>query len=456
LVAAVGALSAWQPLAALAAVGVLYLLLRGERVLPDLFALLLVGNVVLTYGFANLGLRLEGVPLPLTELILLPMAGYCLLSRRTLPDMGLPGVLMAALLVFASLRLILDYPAHGNFALRDFTTPLETLALVVGFWCFTRFGLRWAHRVWLAASLCVLAYGLLFPFAAQLEQAGPIVGIYQNIPLLGQYAGSGPAILFAFFFVLLRLRAPTSIVLGAACLGVVAIFQLRGLYIALPLGALVVMLAGGRIGTGLAVKIGGSVAIGLILLALVLPLGPQGRLGPVSASFATSQLATLLGREGPGDGSFGDRIEWVTQIWQQQAESPLKLVFGLGLGPDLAGGALTTGDQLIRKPHNDYLEMMARFGLVGLLLWGAFFASLLRPVWLSLSRQGISADERSFQLFALAGASAYMLIAATQPVLAFPYGTVPLFSLLGMGLAQARIVEARARQVADSTTRSTP
>ena len=32
----------------------------------------------------------------------------------------------------------------------------------------------------------------------------------------------------------------------------------------------------------------------------------------------------------------------------------------------------------------------------------------------------------------------YLGIAATQPLLAFPYGTVPLFFIMGMGIAAAR------------------
>jgi O-antigen ligase len=448
---ATGAVTALHPLGGFAVMAAAYVMLRKEGIAQDAVALLIAGNAILTLGFANLGLHLGGMPIPLTELILLPLVALCLLQPRWLQGMGLPGVFLAGILTVAVLRLILDYPNHGTFALRDFTTPLEALAVVAGFWAYNRFGLKWADQVWRLSCLGVLVYGLLlFPLGERLAEMGPVVGLEQATPLLGQYAGTGPAVVAAFFFFLLRGKAPLSMLLGAGCLGVVAMLQLRGLYLALPLGAVVVMLAGSKLGTGLSRRIAGTIVVGVCLLAFVLPLGPEGRMGPVSASFATSQLGTLFGQEGPGEGSFQDRVEWLTSIWEQQAQSPANLIVGLGLGPDLADGAKAYGEQLIRKPHNDYLEILARFGLVGLVLWMGLFASLLRPIWRSAGSSTISANERSFQLWVLAAASAYMLIAATQPLLAFPYGTMPLFILLGMGLALARQAEARAQRATEA------
>ena len=38
----------------------------------------------------------------------------------------------------------------------------------------------------------------------------------------------------------------------------------------------------------------------------------------------------------------------------------------------------------------------------------------------------------------LANSVVYLFISATQPLLAYPYGTIPLFGILGAGLALAR------------------
>ena len=427
-----------QPLAGIALVLAAYLALRGQAAFRDAVILLLLGNTVLTYGFANVGLNFGGLPVPLTELLLLPLVGWCLLSPNSLRSLGLPGVFLAAFVVVASLRLIFDFPQHGNDAIRDFTTPLEALALVVGFWAFNRYGLAWAFRIWKLVFVSVIFYALLFPWSEQLAAAGPMVGLQQPVPLLGQYSGSGPAVATAFFFCLLVFRPPVSVVLAAVALGCVALFQLRGLYLALPFATLLVFLASSRVENGFVAKMATSLVIGGLIFVLIMPLGLQGRLGPVTPSFVTEQIRTLIGREGTGDGSYEDRLGWLDRAWEDLTSKPSTLIFGLGLGPDLAGGFKSDDDSLVRKPHNDYMEVLPRLGVVGFAAWMAFLLSVLLPIWRGVASKHALPEERTFLLGVIVGAACYLLLAATQPLLAFPYGTVPLFIFLGMGLALAR------------------
>src|SRR5437867_2727236 len=44
-----------------------------------LFAFVLIGAIVLTYGFANVGFRLDEIPVPLADLLLLGLVPYSLL-----------------------------------------------------------------------------------------------------------------------------------------------------------------------------------------------------------------------------------------------------------------------------------------------------------------------------------------------------------------------------------------
>jgi O-antigen ligase len=429
-----GAVSVWQPLVALGIVAILLCLLRGEGLVRDAFALILIGNVVLNYGFANIGISLGGLPLPFTDLVLIGLAGWVLLHRRDIDQFGASGFFLAGILGFALLRLFIDLPRYGTLAVRDFTTPLEASTVLVGFWLFNRYGLDWSRRLWLATSLCVLAYCLLFPLRDQLVAMSPFVGLQQPVPLVGNYSGSGPAVLAALFFFLLLLRPPLSVLLGALGLILVAYFQSRGLYLVLPIACLVAVLASGGIKTRLPSRLAASAILCLVLLVVVLPLGPQGRLGPVTAGLVGTQIGTLFGQEGPGAGSYEDRLEWLDQTWAAQSETLGGPIWGVGLGPDLTGGA-SGGPESIRKPHNDYLEIFGRFGAIGVILWAGFFVSLLRPICRGLRSTALSAAERSFLLWLLTTSVAYMLVSATQPQLAFPYGTLPLFTLLGMGLA---------------------
>jgi O-antigen ligase len=89
----------------------------------------------------------------------------------------------------------------------------------------------------------------------------------------------------------------------------------------------------------------------------------------------------------------------------------------------------------VRKPHNDYLEAYARLGLLGLVL----FIGILGTALVSIVRGARAAlgVEASFMWFVVAQSLVLLVIAATQPLLAFSYGTVPLFFTLGAALAVA-------------------
>ena len=436
LLALAGAVSVVEPLAGAVVILLTYLLVRNRGVFRDALVVLLVGNVTLTYGFANVGLRLGGIPVPLTEILLLPVAAFALLRLRSLSGLGPPATLLVGLLTLASVRLVVDVPRWGNLALRDFTTPLEAIALVVGFWAVREYGVRWCARLCLGAALAVLAYGALFPLRDSIATLGPTVGLQQAVPLLGQYSGAAPAVAAALFLFLLRFRAPWSPILGAASLAVIALLQSRGLYLAIPLAGLSVLLVAGNFGGAFPARLAGSVVLGGFMLLLLVPLGPQGRMGPVSAGFASSQIVTLLGRDGPGAGSFDHRVHWAQELWSRQNQAVGSVIWGVGMGPDLADGA-AGGQEFIRKPHNDYLEVFARFGVLGLGLWLGLVGASLNAV-----RRGIKAatdpESKTFLVWILAASLVYLFVAATQPLLAFPYGTMPLFLMLGMGLALAR------------------
>ncbi|HLF70735.1 MAG TPA: hypothetical protein VI759_01080 [Dehalococcoidia bacterium] len=437
VLALVGAVSVVMPLLAIGLALAVCMALRGEKLVEDGIVLLLAGTIILNYGFANVGVNLGPLPLPLTEVVLFALVGWCLVQPKWLHGLGLPGLLLAAVLLLATLRLIVDMPRYSTLAVRDYTTPLEAMVLLVGFWAFNRFGLKWCERLWLLLALAALAYGLLYPIREAIVAASPVVGLQQAVPLLGQYQGVGAIISAGFFLFLLRFKAPWSFLLGAACLLIVALFQARGLYLVLPLTAVVITFAAGRLKTSLPQRLAGTIFAGVLLMLVVMPLAPSGRMGPVTASFTTQQLGTLIGRKGPGDGSYEDRIGWIRLSWERQTASVTNLIAGVGLGPDLANGA-AAGPELTRKPHNDYIEIINRYGLAGAILWAGLFASLLLPIWRAATSRTHSERERAFLVWVIAGSFVYMFIAATQPLLAFPYGTIPLFMLLGMGLAQAR------------------
>jgi hypothetical protein len=258
------------------------------------------------------------------------------------------------------------------------------------------------------------------------------------VPLLGSFSGvSTAAAAGFFFFALIRPFGRLSYVLAAGFLAELAVFQQRGIYLAIPVAAILVWaLAGssGRARTGLAA----AFATGVIALALFLPLAPEGRLGPVSPWFTVSQLRTLQGGAGPGSGSYQARVTWFHQVVDEvRARGTEGWLGGVGLGPDLIGNSH------LRKPHNDYLEVFGRLGLPALLIFVGMLLTAVNAVRVAARRADSETSRFLWWIFAVA--VVFILIAATQPLLAFPYGTIPLFSLLGAGLAlHDRVLRGRA------------
>jgi hypothetical protein len=168
---------------------------------------------------------------------------------------------------------------------------------------------------------------------------------------------------------------------------------------------------------------------------LVLVHGPEGRLGQVTPGFVTAHVSTLWGRDGPSAGSVEHRKQWMTTVIEEVREHRLAWLTGLGLGPDLTSGFEGNSGTLVRKPHNDYLEVFARLGLPALLLFGG----VLITAWVRVLRAArrVAPPEAGFLWWVVATAALFMLIAATQPLLFYTYGTMPLFVALGAGLAVA-------------------
>ena len=88
-------------------------------------------------------------------------------------------------------------------------------------------------RLWMGVAIVVVFYALFFPFLG--EGKGPQVGLQQPVFLFSQYVGIGPAVVSALFLFMLRLKSPWCWLVGAVCLAELAVLQMKGLYLAVPL-----------------------------------------------------------------------------------------------------------------------------------------------------------------------------------------------------------------------------
>lgn len=345
--------------------------------------------MVLNYGFVSLRIP-PGVPVG--EVMLLT----CLVTGNALRNLSAIArvVAVAPFLVWWCLgltRALLGIPEYGLWALRDASHVLESLFLIVGF-SFANSDLalgyfwRWLPRV----MACAAVYALTYPFADFVRATSPSITSPAGyaIPLFGNYIGIPGIVLLATCYVFLfrtkrsgtdRLVRMGVLVSLAAC---VLLVQTRTTYIQLFALCLIFLIYR----RSALKKWFGAAAI-VLVIAWALPatgIQLQGRLGQaVSVEFLADHLLSVTGESREGtEGSaagVGLRTGWWLSIYERVTSRPEKLMFGLGYGFPLVdfvalGKDYSAEGQVVREPHNSYISIVARIGIVGLLsfIWMHF------------------------------------------------------------------------------------
>lgn len=331
-----------------------------------------------------------------------------------------------------TVRVAVDLPVTGLNALRDSLFLLEATALLVGLAAGRLLG---RQRTITAIGWLLVAANLwlcLVPFQSWLEARSPIVGLQRPETLVAFNSQSFVPLWGIAFAVFWRHRAAPVLLFAALAANVLSQYRLSYLL-------LIPVLLGGRF---LDRRVGGEhrrertrparlrwAAFGLIALLIISSFTPvfRGRFGQVGVESVLVQLGTLAGGQGPGEGSIDDRAGWWRFSISEVGSSPTALVFGTGLGTDLNNGFRTPDGGLVRKPHNDYLEVPARLGLLGAFLWFGGVAQL--GVGLYRRRRDRLAG------FALIGLLVVLAVSFVQPLLAWSYVAIPLWGLVGSALA---------------------
>jgi O-antigen ligase len=401
------------------------------------------GLMVLNYGFNNIGVPTPAGRVPVAEValaLLLPLVPRAVWEQVWGTWLGL---LLALVVALAAIRAAFDFGTWGSTAVRDALYAFDVLFILVGLGVGRLFELRKVLR-WLTALMVVtLAYYSLYPLRETLVAAGPQVGIQRPTPLLGSFS-SGVVIATAPFLLLVnRRRVHLAAVLGsAAALAILGVIQERAVYLGLLLAIAVVWEATRTAGTrsripprvALIPLIG---VLGLCLLALLPPL--PGRVGPIRPSFVIAQLGTVVGREGPSASvaTAEVRQRWWSEIWSDTVSSPTRLLLGVGYGKDLISFKLD-GKVPVRKPHNDYLEVFARAGIPGFLVWFGLLTNVLLRLRARVRTavQTGDADRARLAAWALALAVCSMVLSFFEPLMSFAYGSAVLFFVVGLGLSR--------------------
>ncbi len=185
----------------------------------------------------------------------------------------------------------------------------------------------------------------------------------------------------------------------------------------------------------------------LLAVALVLDLRVNLGAREVSAQQMFANAQSLLGAE--EDHDLTGTVAWRLQLWgavfDDVAYGDL-FVTGWGFGPNLGEmyGVAGEGEQPLRSPHNSHLNVLARMGVTGAVIWG-----LLWLVWFGAVGSRVSprhdvqpGSDAALAAWALAAVAGMLVNAVFDPTLEGPQVGVWFWSFVGFAVA---LVVARGR-----------
>ncbi len=433
--------------------------------LGDRYLLLLLG-VLLGYAFIGKGFAYLGLPpLYVGEMALL--TGFIIFLRTSCLIAALatlPSLFLAAAMAWVMLRTLPFVGMHGFDALRD------SVVIMYGGFAFIIIALllEGAHRIntvvrWYDgfSNIYVLAIPFIFAFNHFMADHIPhLPGT--DVPLIliapnevGVHL-SGAAV---FTVVGFRKATPLWIVLLVAALAMVCALSRGGMVaFAVPITFAALML--GKI-RELAIVL----VAGLAIFAVAYVLEPtftdyRETASSIERPISTRQIVNnIVSTVGEGqeqtEGTKRWRVDWWNVIVNNTVYGPYFWT-GRGFGLNLAeADGVMDNHRLthpLRSPHNVHVTILARAGVPGLALWGAFLASwlgmMMRTMW--IARRRGQTDWAALFLFIACYAMAMVINATFDVTLEAPVQGVWFWCLIGFGIGTVMVFRADGAPVARS------
>ena len=335
------------------------------------------GLLIFNYGF----MQLRVASVPLAEIILLLFlltANLPVLLRRFSYTLNSVPIYMWWCFGLFSAGYYLSI--NGIWALRDASQVIESLYILVGFSVFSVVNnRRYILSKYPGFIFILCIYALTYPFSVFLKSLSPtiVAGAGHSTPILFNYTNSSMMLLLGALFLVVSVRNDFIFqkygVVTAAILLLfsVGFFQARTLYLQI-IGLVVILL---YVKPSVAKQWLYILMAALLLLLLVSFSGLEieGRLGQrLSGEFLVNHVGTIFGvesagLEGTADG-IGQRIGWWLDIYDRLSADLIAMLVGLGFGFPLVDFGIAHG-VMVREPHNSYISILARTGLLGFLLW---------------------------------------------------------------------------------------
>jgi O-antigen ligase len=407
---------------------------------------ILGGYIVLNYGFDNLAIHLGGFPILIAYgLIYVSLALAVLAHRHLVPEaLREPALLcVLAILCLSLFHLPTDIPAYGSWAFRDCTMCFDGL--------FVLMGMLWAKKSdsshflmkWLMAVFIVnMFYSITLPWSEQIWSWSPQSGVYNAVPLLGNYHGSGDVLFAGAVFcicvgsyVISRPRWLMPLLVLGQLLGI-AVTQVRRMYLGIVVVILILILAGEiKKFARLFILVPAALAVVFAVTSWG-GLEISGRVGKVSLQFFADHLRSLSGAEDAPGSDPQTRVSMGREALQHFYAHP---VIGEGFGQPVTDEMDYDTGLITRTPHNTSITYLARLGVVGFSLWMAFHFCLWKRFYYAY-RQRRSADKQlyTFVLWFFLYYVLFMMTSLVESPFEYPASAIPFYFLIGFALGLIR------------------
>lgn len=414
----------------------------------------LAGFIVLNYGFNNWPLQLAGLSLPLGHV--LAVSALFLLAvgqKKSLKSLWRTPLIWAwaGLMLLSAAHLIYDIPRFRGWAVRDASFVAEGAFLGLGFLFSVSAHRREIFLRFLSIVFSInFVYTLTYPFFADtLQMISPVGGIFRPVPLLGFYSSTSHFLLLGALFSLWQAQRHKGWtryglwLLAVVQVGWTFIFQARSIYLSMLLSVVIILVF---LGWRKALVLAGTYVVAFVVFLVVISilvgagLPIRGRIGDVEPGFYWRHLLSIwYAFFSPTSAvpALGSAI-WRLRVWREALghwlATPETIVVGEGFGQVLINFELGN-DVAVRQPHNIFLTVLARLGLVGFALWVWMQVQILLLFWQALCLSSrLRPSEGLLALWLFISYLSGMLLASVQPWLEFSYGAIPFFTTIGFSL----------------------
>lgn len=188
----------------------------------------------------------------------------------------------------------------------------------------------------------------------------------------------------------------------------------------------------------------GAVAVIVAVFAVLNPTIPLSK-RDVSVTQLLRNVVSIANSSSSPDDRLSGTVQHRMELWKRVLKVQIEggqLASGMGFGPNLAIGELVSrrpvelGVPTFRNPHNSHLDVLARMGMLGLLLWVLLWCCWFYRVVRASTRLQQRGFERSARMSKTCVAAVVGILVNSffDPTLEGPQVALLLWTLFGLGL----------------------